>query len=412
MMVMAGIEPLTSDNWDTSKDDRVVPVIVDPKTIANLWGVYAANEDNVWTYRQLFTRAGDISISGGNSANNAKVPLAAVIDRVNTISTPRNNAWWFVVAGAACAIPVHLMHRPLFAALLLMLCLFLAYRADLYVRNRGTFTIEYRRTPSVKVRWDSLNATMAVLARSKEIWTEVAEDDSALAVAARQLITLEKKAPKRVVPSLVPYHLSIDGQDLFFLPDNLYTVVNGMVSAINYSEIEVHWTQKSSIARTEEDPGNPDDYRNIVDIGGGPSRNDQTIDGSPTNYGVIRMAVEFGLDVTVYVTKPDTARLFAEYFEQFVAGQAIVPQIRSSVPRSQVSQKPQADGAPVPAIYATLGLIPGCTRDEAALRYRKLLEAYHPDRIDKIAPQYKDAANKQLAVINKAYQDLRDQQGW
>jgi hypothetical protein len=391
--------------------------------IASLWGVFITFEDDAWTYHQSSTRAGDISLVSPNVHNRPEVPFSVVIDRINSISTPRNNAWFFVVAGAACAILVHMLHRPLFAALLLVLCLFLAYRADLYVRSRGTFMLQYHRSPLVKTRWDALNHMLTALAKSNDVWSEPPTADAEIEEAPHLAISISRASPPRIVSSLVPYRMIVAGKSLYFMPDHLYTVENGIVNAIAYTEVNVQWSQRYSKNEKEanrsgasnrdeyEDPGYGED-ENVVEIGESMGMSDEIKEGSVSTCGALRISADFGLDFTLYMGNPELARRAASDYRKFLKGEAVPRDVAKASARKKSRAESSSNGTVPSHLFETLGVAPNCTKEEAAARYRALVEAYHPDRIAKIAPQFKDAANKQLATIHDSYKELCRLRGW
>jgi curved DNA-binding protein CbpA len=77
------------------------------------------------------------------------------------------------------------------------------------------------------------------------------------------------------------------------------------------------------------------------------------------------------------------------------------PQFR----KMNMPNKPIGAGSETDA-YELLGVLPGCTPDELKKAYHKRVAEWHPDRLEGMAGELKEYANRQLALINAAYQRL------
>ena len=56
--------------------------------------------------------------------------------------------------------------------------------------------------------------------------------------------------------------------------------------------------------------------------------------------------------------------------------------------------------------YELLGVLRGCTPDELKKAYHKRVAEWHPDRLEGMAGELREYANRQLALINAAYERL------
>jgi DnaJ domain len=73
----------------------------------------------------------------------------------------------------------------------------------------------------------------------------------------------------------------------------------------------------------------------------------------------------------------------------------------STQPRSQVD----------PELFAILGVQPGCTAEQLRAAYVRLMKQWHTDRLEGMAPELKEFANREICRINEAYAKLSQQSG-
>ena len=56
--------------------------------------------------------------------------------------------------------------------------------------------------------------------------------------------------------------------------------------------------------------------------------------------------------------------------------------------------------------YTILAAEPGCSREDLRSAYRAKVQEWHPDQLERMAPELKAFATEQLARINAAYEEL------
>jgi hypothetical protein len=56
--------------------------------------------------------------------------------------------------------------------------------------------------------------------------------------------------------------------------------------------------------------------------------------------------------------------------------------------------------------YELLGGHPGCTREELTRAYHRKVSEWHPDKLEGMAAELKEYANRELARINEAHEKL------
>lgn len=61
--------------------------------------------------------------------------------------------------------------------------------------------------------------------------------------------------------------------------------------------------------------------------------------------------------------------------------------------------------------YAVLKAEPGCSLEDLKLAYRREASLWHPDKLAHLAPELREHAERQMTIINKAYQSLCEEYG-
>lgn len=69
---------------------------------------------------------------------------------------------------------------------------------------------------------------------------------------------------------------------------------------------------------------------------------------------------------------------------------------------------PEAEEVDSNESYTVLGVEPGCSFEALKAAWRSKVKQCHPDRLDGMAPELKDHANRELARINAAYEQLQE----
>lgn len=61
---------------------------------------------------------------------------------------------------------------------------------------------------------------------------------------------------------------------------------------------------------------------------------------------------------------------------------------------------------PMPTPYEVLGVAPDSSSAEIRQAYRRLADIYHPDRLQKAAPDVQAEGNRRMFELNLAYEEL------
>lgn len=62
--------------------------------------------------------------------------------------------------------------------------------------------------------------------------------------------------------------------------------------------------------------------------------------------------------------------------------------------------------------YAVLGVSPGAGPEEIRAAFRQASQAYHPDKVAHLGPEFQELAQKKFIEIQRAYEILRERGGW
>lgn len=57
--------------------------------------------------------------------------------------------------------------------------------------------------------------------------------------------------------------------------------------------------------------------------------------------------------------------------------------------------------------YKILNIPPGATQEQIRSAYKKLAHMYHPDKVEGLAPEYRQIADRKMKAINAAYEQLK-----
>ncbi|MCC6527417.1 MAG: J domain-containing protein [Polyangiaceae bacterium] len=88
----------------------------------------------------------------------------------------------------------------------------------------------------------------------------------------------------------------------------------------------------------------------------------------------------------------------------FVVVRAILQIVR---PASARTRRPTARPARQLAPHEILGVEPDAPQADIQRAYRRLAREYHPDRMEGMAPELRELAERRMAEINAAYEHLR-----
>lgn len=76
-------------------------------------------------------------------------------------------------------------------------------------------------------------------------------------------------------------------------------------------------------------------------------------------------------------------------------------------PRSGYAQGHTSRQAAAKDPYQVLSIPPDATQEQIRSAYKKLAQMYHPDKVEGLAPEYRQIADRKMKAINAAYEQLK-----
>ncbi len=199
---------------------------------------------------------------------------------------------------------------------------------------------------------------------------------------------------------------------LYFLPDVVLYYHSGRFGAIQYEDLRM----VSGETRYIETEGVPSDSTQIgttwrfARVDGGPDRRFNNNRPIPVlQYGTIQISAAQGLNIHLYASSPQKARLFVETMTQRCSYMSAPPNgQQNGRPRDENSQsaRPRHDSD----YYGALKVLEldGMPRlDEVTASYRRLATMYHPDKVAGLGREFQILADQKMKELNAAYALLK-----
>jgi hypothetical protein len=351
---------------------------------------------------------------------------AATLEKLNQAGKEPAYAWMFLAGGGVLGLVLAQIH-VIVTLLDFGLTLYLAWLANSFDVYRRTFHLNYQMDQEASRRWSQLNQWVSSMGKSQRLWRVNTQDytyDQKRNAGASSLLTRSRASVQQRKPSLVesnitPYCLDIGGQQLFFFPDRVYVLQNGVFGAVEYSSLQLAVDQTRFI----EEEGVPSDSQVVghtwryVNKSGGPDRRFNNNYQIPiAQYGVVELKSPTGLHVLLQTSSVNVAQQCQTLFHAFHGHQPNQQrQTQQPPPRPRQQPKPPPQKPPTPQpidCYKVLGLSANCTKEEAAAKYRAMMMAYHPDRVSHLAEDFQALAHKKAQEINLAYAEIKRLRGW
>ena len=128
------------------------------------------------------------------------------------------------------------------------------------------------------------------------------------------------------------------------------------------------------------------------------------VDGLPDFIPVLGWLDDaFLLGVLLYYLKRGQLPGFLSWLEKFTAAGRNRPnfqQEQKSTPRAAADSEAKDP-------HEVLGVRPGASPEEIRSAYRKVVQAYHPDKVSHLGGEFRELAQKKFVEIQNAYEALR-----
>jgi hypothetical protein len=147
-----------------------------------------------------------------------------------------------------------------------------------------------------------------------------------------------------------------------------------------------------------------------VNRDGGPDRRFNNNRQLPVlRLGELTLASASGLNIHLNTSNPDHAHSFAECWNsrlprehESAQSQRTRRAARPETHRTSPNTSAEATGP-----WKVLGLEPNASMNEITSAYHRLAQMYHPDKVDGLAPEFRELADRRMREINAAYEELR-----
>ncbi len=346
------------------------------------------------------------------------------LNSLNSAITQPIYAPLFICGGLVVCLLLAFLHPALF--LLYGLALTLAWIANQWDVERRTYCLDYSLDETATRKYQALKALLDELRKSQRLWRIEMIDHTydwkrnagASHLLQRRNARIAQENALYLKTSVVPLCLDINQQKLYFLPDRLYIFQQGRFGAVEYADLMIE-VDSTRFIESEGVPGDADIVDKTwqyVNKNGSPDRRFNNNRELPVaRYGVVNLHSSQGLNVVLHISSIKQTEHF------FRAWQNWKGSAQPFHPSPQQRTRPQAPPPPRPRFstpptlhpcYATLGLTPTCTRGEAETKYREQALAYHPDRVNHLAPEFRLLAHQKMTQINLAYEEIKRLQNW
>jgi hypothetical protein len=305
---------------------------------------------------------------------------------------------------------------------------YLVHKGDEIKRTTPLF---YEPDEDASKHFNTVQSVFQKLARAERIWRITSDQPTrdwkrqagASHLVKRKLINVGRLTPSYIATNLDVWGIDCKGLKLFFFPDNIFVLQNGVYGAVSYDSLRISFGYAPYI----EGEGVPEDSEIInytwqyVNRNGGPDRRYKNNRQIPVvNYGLLEISSASGLNIYLYVSNHTLASDFANFFnsakqqsfdEQGERKSGFKTKMKRTR-REEVSRDkpPQPDvDSRYKSAYDILGIQIGASIDDINTAYRHMAQMYHPDKVAHLAPEFREIAEDRMKEINAAYEELKRQ---
>lgn len=368
-------------------------------------------------------------------ASNAQV-LADLNERARL---PAYAPWVFGVTGVSFLFTVGSVPALAWGiALLGSVAGYFVARGD---RQNRTSPLYYDLADAPGRTFASLSALVRAVGGAQRVWriqTQQANQDWKHNAGASHLLSRASASVGLASPPFIRTNVEVTGiiagaTQLFFFPDHLLVYQQGRYGAVDYRTLQVT-AQPTSFIESGSVPRDAEVVRHTwqyVNKKGGPDKRFKNNRQLPVmRYGEVQLSSPSGLNLVLQVSNAGAADAFARGVTH-LQGQRAFDYVQEGVrppdaatgaaPKSPAAGRPRTGrpgAAPVPgrdapaddearrAALDLLQLPPGAGAEEIKEAYRRMAQAYHPDKVGHLAPEFREIAEKRLQKIDAAYAHL------
>ena len=292
---------------------------------------------------------------------------------------------------------------------------------EYYRRRNRSVTLHYQCDNDIQLRFVAIQQACQTLAKSEKVWVEATRKpvkNKQQNAGASQVISLSKSpvkiaccSPPFIETNIKVWSIDVGYLMLFFFPDYIFLWRRGLYSAISYSALKVG-CDRQQINIAGDLPGDAQilgqTWQHVMPDG----TPDQSIRNNPklfkVQYGLLRVMATIGVSLRFYVSSLTLAEQFTKSFgsvQQWLS-------TRQSWEREYASQPPNRNSSQdygvssKQAAHEVLGVKPNASLEDIRSAYRQIARMNHPDKVNGLAPEFRQLAEQRMKAITAAYKTL------
>ena len=292
---------------------------------------------------------------------------------------------------------------------------------DYYRRHNRSVTLQYQCDHDIQLRFVAIQQACQTLAKAEKVWVEAARKpvkNKQQNAGASQVISLSKApvkisclSPPFIETNIKVWSIDVGYLTLYFFPDYIFLWRRGLYSALSYSALKVG-CDRQQINIAGDLPGDAQilgqTWQHVTPDG----KPDKTIRNNPklfkVQYGLLRVMATIGVSLRFYVSSLTLAEQFTKSFssvQQWLS-------TRQSWEREYSSQSQRKEGyrdygaSSKQSAHEVLGVKPNASLEDIRAAYHRIARMNHPDKVNGLAPEFRQLAEQRMKAITAAYKTL------
>lgn len=290
---------------------------------------------------------------------------------------------------------------------------------DYYRRRNRSITLHYQCDHDIQLRFAAVQQACQTLANAEKIWVEAARKpvkNKHHNAGASQVISLSKSpvkigclAPPFIKTNIKVWSIDVGYLTLFFFPDYIFLWRRNLYSAISYSALKVG-CDRQQINIAGDLPSDAQilgqTWQHVTSDG----RPDQSMRHNPklfkVQYGLLRVMATIGVSLRFYVSSLTLAEKFTKSFAS--VQQWLSTRQTWDREHGNTSSKASSDYSlnHKKSAHEVLGVKPNASLDDIRAAYRRIARMNHPDKVNGLAPEFRQLAEQRMKAITAAYKTL------
>ena len=292
---------------------------------------------------------------------------------------------------------------------------------EYYRRRSRSVTLNYQCDHDIQLRFVAIQQACQTLAKAEKVWVEAARSpvkNKQQNAGASQVISLSKSpvkiaclAPPFIETNIKVWSIDVGYLTLFFFPDYIFLWRRSLYSAISYSALKVG-CDRQQINIAGDVPGDAQilgqTWQHVTPDG----LPDKAVRHNPklfkVQYGLLRVMATIGVSLRCYVSSLTLAEQFTKSFgsvQQWLSTRQ--PWERDHNTRaSRKDSYGEFNVNSKQSAYEVLGVKPNASLEDIRAAYRRIARMNHPDKVNGLAPEFRQLAEQRMKIITAAYKTL------